>query len=86
MIFVMATKPVGSAADDASAPTDPVTRTLERREVHLARRPDDTAEVLLDAIRAGLRPGDPVARLLAGWTAPPARPVTTPTVRISRGS
>jgi hypothetical protein len=27
---------------------------------------------LLDAVRRGLVPGDPVARLLAGWTAPPA--------------
>ena len=36
---------------------------------------DDT--VLLDAIRRGLAPGDPVARLLAGWTVAPVRAVAT---------
>lgn len=73
----MALTPVGSAADEA----DPVARTLERRAQHLVRHPDDTAEVLLAAIRRGLEPGDPVARLLAGWTAPPARAVTSPPAR-----
>ena len=36
---------------------------------------------LLDAVRKGLAPGDPVARLLSGWVAPPARAV----VCITRG-
>lgn len=36
---------------------------------------DTAADTLLEAVRRGLAPGDPVARLLAGWTAPPARPV-----------
>ena len=69
----MARTPTGSAADDG----DPITRTSLRRELPLplARHPDDTAEILLAAIRRGLAPPDPVARLLADWTAPPARPV-----------
>ena len=39
--------------------------------------PDD----LLEAVRSGLVPGDPVALLLAGWVAPPARPVCAAHVR-----
>ena len=70
----MAQKTVGSAADEAS----PVAETARRREIlipqQLTRHPDDDA--LLAAVRAGLTPGDPVARLLASWTAPAARPVT----------
>ena len=70
----MAQNTVGSAADEA----DPVAETTRRREIlvprQLTRHPDDDA--LLAAVRAGLAPGDPVARLLASWTAPAARPVT----------
>ena len=62
-----------SAADEA----DPVAETARRREIlipqQLSRHPDDDA--LLAAVRAGLTPGDPVARLLAAWTAPAARPI-----------
>jgi hypothetical protein len=65
----MTRTPVGNAADES----DPVATTRARREANPARRPDDVADVLLDAIRRGLEPGDPVAGLLAGWTAPPAR-------------
>ena len=75
----MAHSPVGSAADEA----DSVTETIRRREVlvpqQLARHPDDDA--LLAAVRAGLTPGDPVARLLALWPAPPSQPVVTHTAR-----
>jgi hypothetical protein len=38
-------------------------------------------ELLLDAVRRGLAPGDPVARLLAAWPAPPARAIATHVVR-----
>jgi hypothetical protein len=76
---VMALSQVGSAADEATSVAD----TIRRREVlvprQIARHPDD--DVLLEAIRRSLVPGDPVARLLAGWTAPPARPVATHAVR-----
>jgi hypothetical protein len=41
---------------------------------------------LLDAVRRGLVPGDPVARLLAGWTSPPARAVCTTSVRPTAGT
>ena len=74
----MALTQVGNAADEAT----PVTDTIRRREIlvpqQLTRHPDDDA--LLEAIRAGLTPGDPVARLLARWPAPPSRPVVTHTV------
>ncbi len=73
----MTRTPVGSAADESNH----VAITRARREANHARRPDDVADVLLDAIRRGLEPGDPVARLLAGWTAPPARAVTSPPPR-----
>ncbi|MDT7579063.1 MAG: hypothetical protein QOK35_327 [Pseudonocardiales bacterium] len=75
----MALTQVGSAAGEAA----PVVETIRRREVlapqRLARHPDDDA--LLDAIRAGLAPGDPVARLLAGWTVVPAQAIATPGTR-----
>ena len=38
-------------------------------------QPSD-AERLLDAVRRGLVPGDPVARLLAGWVGGGRSPVT----------
>jgi hypothetical protein len=75
----MALSQVGSAADEATS----VVETIQRREIlvpqRLARHPDDDA--LLAAIRAGLAPGDPVARLLALWRAPTAQPVATPAAR-----
>ena len=75
----MAPSQVGSAADEAPS----IAETLRRREIllpqQLTRHPDDDA--LLDAIRAGLAPGDPVARLLALWPVPPTRPVATHVVR-----
>jgi hypothetical protein len=69
----MAQTPIGNAADEAS----PVADTMRRREIlvpqQLSRHPDDDA--LLEAIRAGLAPADPVAGLLTRWPAPPPRPV-----------
>ncbi len=46
-----------------------------------APRSADGDDRLLDAIRRGLAPGDPVARLLASWPVPPARAVATSTTR-----
>lgn len=75
----MALTQAGNAADE----TPSVAETTRRREIllpqQLSRHPDDDA--LLDAVRAGLTPGDPVARLLALWPAPQARPVATHAVR-----
>lgn len=81
----MALSQVGNAADtaaDAAADAaSPVAETVRRRGIpqQLARHPDDDA--LLAAVHAGLTPGDPVALLLARWTAPPVRPVVTHTAR-----
>ena len=82
----MALSQVGSAADEAA----PGAGTSRRREPSVSPRSVSPARIplqttaddqLLDAIRRSLTPGDPVARLLAGWTAPPARPVATHVVR-----
>jgi len=57
------------------------------RALDAPRRPEPVlpqqsdSDRLLDAVRKGLAPGDPVARLLSGWVAPPARAV----VCITRG-
>ena len=66
-----------AAADAAAAVSTPVAEAIRRRSIpqQLARHPDD--DTLLAAVRAGLTPGDPVARLLALWPAPQARPVVT---------
>jgi hypothetical protein len=75
----MAQTPIGNAADEAS----PVAETVRRREIlvpqQLSRHPGDDA--LLEAIRAGLAPADPVAGLLTRWPAPPPRPVGGHVVR-----
>jgi hypothetical protein len=39
---------------------------------------DTAADALLEAIRRGLAPGDPVARLLAHWPAPSVQAVAVP--------
>ena len=68
------------AAVPISADGSAVARTLAVRAV-VARPvgpPVPADDSLLDAIRRGLVPVDPVARLLAGWTAPPVRPVKVP--------
>ena len=44
-------------------------------------QPTDGDDHLLEAVRRGLEPGDPVAHLLAGWAALPARAVCTMRVR-----
>ena len=44
-------------------------------------QPTDGDDHLLEAVRRGLVPGDPVAHLLAGWVAVPARAVCTTRVR-----
>ncbi len=46
-----------------------------------SRSPTDGDDHLLEAVRRGLEPGDPVAHLLAGWVALPARAVCTTRVR-----
>jgi hypothetical protein len=64
----MALIEIGSAADEAAAGApvrrDPVVPPCR-----------ETSDHLLDAVRRGLAPGDPVARLLAGWPLTPARAV-----------
>jgi hypothetical protein len=44
-------------------------------------QPTDGDDHLLEAVRRGLEPGDPVAHLLAGWVALPALAVCTTRVR-----
>ena len=62
----------GEAAHDAGPP---------RQREPFAPQRLDADDSLLDAIRRTLAPGDPVARLLALWPPPPARPVRLPPVR-----
>lgn len=59
---------VGNAAGTSALDT---ALPQPRIPLHSVRSDD----VLLDAVRRGLAPVDPVARLLAAWPAPPARPV-----------
>ena len=57
----------GEAAADARGRRDPVVPQCR-----------ETPDHLLDAVRRGLAPGDPVARLLAGWPITPTRAVGVP--------
>jgi hypothetical protein len=68
----MALSHPGSAAGEAAE-----TGTSRSREP-LVPRPGTSDETLLDAIRRGLHPGDPIARLLARWPRPAARAVEVP--------
>ena len=74
----MAQSQIGDAAGEAPADGSPVARTLAARALVVPRgvphdsRADDT---LLEAIRRGLVPVDPVARLLAAWPAPPVQAI-----------
>jgi hypothetical protein len=61
----MALSQVGNAAGEAALDAG----TPRQRE-HCVPQPTNTDDSLLDAIRRGLVPRDPVARLLALW--PPA--------------
>jgi hypothetical protein len=78
----MALSPVGNAADTPLRAAG----TTRRRGPSVPQpavpqpavpRPVDGDDRLLAAIRRGLVPRDPVARLLAAWPAAPARPVPT---------
>ena len=72
----MAVSQPGSAAGGAlDAPRRP--------EPVLPQQSD--SDRLLDAVRRGLTPGDPVARLLSDWLAPPAHAVFTARVRPTPG-
>jgi len=73
----MALLEIGSAAGEAvDAP--------RRRDTVVPQRCDNP-DTLLDAVRRGLQPGDPVARLLASWPLTPARAVEIVTPRPSTG-
>lgn len=63
---------LGSAAGAAALARTEVPR--QRTPVVAAERHAD-ADSLLESVRRGLLPGDPVARLLARWPAPPVRAV-----------
>ena len=73
----------GSAAGGAvDAPRRPEPRP--RVPQPTVPQPTDGDDHLLEAVRRGLDPGDPVAHLLAGWVALPARAVCT--TRASRAA
>jgi hypothetical protein len=75
----MALSQVGNAAGEAALDAG----TPRQREPVAPRRPAD--DHLLDAIRRGLSPGDPVARLLALWPPPPARAIQVSPARRPAG-
>lgn len=62
----------GSAAGTSALDSLAVPR---QRAAVVAPQRDDNADSLLESVRRGLLPGDPVARLLARWPAPPVRAV-----------
>jgi hypothetical protein len=69
--------PARPAVDGPPVTPPAVARTLAAR-AQVARPVEPsgaTADLLLDAIRRSLAPGDPVARLLATWPAPAVRAV-----------
>jgi hypothetical protein len=71
----MSLSQLGSAAGgavDAPRRPEPAIPTVQQPTVP---QPGDT-ERLLDAVRRGLVPGDPVARLLAAWVGGGRSPVT----------
>jgi hypothetical protein len=68
----MALSQVGNAAGEAAH----VSGVPRPREPFVPQLSSDDS--LLDSIRRTLAPGDPIARLLALWPAPPARAVGSP--------
>jgi hypothetical protein len=76
----MALSQVGNAAGEGAHDAG----TTRHREPSVPQR-TDSDDSLLDAIRRALVPGDPIARLLARWPAPPVRAVG-PLPRRSRGA
>jgi hypothetical protein len=79
-VWCMSLSQLGSAAGgavDAPRRPEPATPTVPQPTAQqpTAQQPSD-AERLLDAVRRGLVPGDPVARLLAGWVGGGRSPVT----------
>jgi len=64
----MALFEIGSAAGEVAVDAP------RRRDTVVPQR-SDNPDTLLDAVRRGLQPGDPVARLLASWPLTPARAV-----------
>jgi hypothetical protein len=71
----MALSQVGNAAGEGAHDAG----TTRHREPSVPQRSSDDS--LLEKIRRGLVPGDPIARLLAGWPAPPVRAVGHPARR-----
>ena len=68
----MALPQLGNAADEAT----PEVGTPRPRAPFVPQRPvPHTDDSLLDAVRRGLGPGDPVALLLARWPRPTVRPI-----------
>jgi len=74
----MALFEIGSAAGEVAVDAP------GRRDTVVPQR-SDNPDTLLDAVRRGLQPGDPVARLLASWPLTPARAVEIVTPRPSTG-
>lgn len=72
----MALFEIGSAAAEAAVDASRRGDTVVPQRSLL---PGDTPDHLLDAVRRGLAPDDPVARLLAGWA-----PTAVPAVVIPR--
>jgi hypothetical protein len=68
----MALSQVGNVAGEAAHAAG----VPRPREPFAAQRSSDDS--LLDAVRRTLHPGDPIARLLAAWPAPPAQAVGSP--------
>jgi len=66
----MALSQVGNAAGEAALDAG-----MPRQREPFVPRPTNADDPLLEAIRRGLVPRDPVARLLALWPPPPARAV-----------
>jgi hypothetical protein len=74
-MWCMSLSQLGSAAGgavDAPRRPQPAIPTVQQPTVP---QPGDT-ERLLDAVRRGLVPGDPIARLLAAWVGGGRSPVT----------
>ena len=72
---------LGNAAGAAASDLVEVPRQRET----VAPQRNDLDHPLLDSVRRSLAPGDPVARLLAGWPVPPARAIEVRSTRRGPG-
>jgi hypothetical protein len=80
------TQPGSAAGGAVDAPRRPEP-TVPQPTVPQPTVPQPTdADPLFEAVRRGLTPGDPVARLLAGWLTPPEAAVGTTRVRLATGT